>query len=59
MSLSERFFKSEDNFIEVGQEIVFEGEEAYILRLSPYLVIKTKDRVVCGALHSRIEFMEE
>ena len=54
MSLSERFFKLKDDYIQVGQEIVFEGEKAYVLRISPYLVVKAKDRVVCGALQNRI-----
>ena len=36
-----------------GQRIIFEEEEAEIIRISPLLVIKTKNRVVCGALQTR------
>jgi len=40
-----------------GQKVRFENEEAEIIRISPLLVIKTKDRIVCGALHHRIEYL--
>ncbi len=40
-----------------GQKVRFENEEAEIIRTSPLLVIKTRDRVVCGALHHRIEYL--
>ena len=40
-----------------GQKVRFENEEAEIIRISPFLVIKTKDRVVCGALHHRLEYL--
>jgi hypothetical protein len=39
-----------------GQKIRFENEEAEIIRISPLLVIRTRDRIVCGALHHRIEY---
>jgi hypothetical protein len=38
-----------------GQKVRFENEEAEIIRVSPLMVIKTKDRVVCGALRGRIQ----
>jgi len=40
-----------------GQKVRFENEEAEIVRISPFLVIKTRNRIVCGALHHRIEFL--
>ncbi len=40
-----------------GQKVRFENEEAEIIRISPLLVIKTKDRIVCGALHHRLEYL--
>ena len=40
-----------------GQKVRFENEEAEIIRISPFLIIKTKDRIVCGALHHRIEYL--
>lgn len=33
-----------------GQKINYEEEEAEVVRVTPLLVIKTKNRVVCGAL---------
>ena len=33
-----------------GQKIHYEEEEAEVVRVTPLLVIKTKNRVVCGAL---------
>jgi len=38
-----------------GQKVRFEDEEAEIIRVSPLMVIRTKERVVCGALHDRIQ----
>jgi hypothetical protein len=35
-----------------GQRVIFEEEEAEIIRITPLLVIKTKNRVVCGALQN-------
>jgi hypothetical protein len=40
-----------------GQRVRFENEEAEIVRTSPFLVIKTRDRIVCGALHHRLEYL--
>ena len=36
-----------------GQRVIYEEEEAEIIRITPLLVIKTKNRVVCGALQKR------
>jgi len=38
-----------------GKRIIYEGEEAEIIRVKPLFVIKTKSRIVCGALHERVE----
>ena len=43
------------NHHHAGQKVRFENEEAEIIRVSPLMVIKTKDRVVCGALSDRIQ----
>jgi len=40
-----------DCFLQKGQRILYEEEEAEVIRLSPLLVIKTKNRVICGALY--------
>jgi hypothetical protein len=44
-------FAREGEYYQKGKRIIFEGEEAYVIREKPLLVIKTKNRVVCGALH--------
>lgn len=40
-----------------GQKVRFENAEAEVVRTSPFLVIKTKDRIVCGDLRHRIEYL--
>jgi len=40
-----------------GQKVRFENEEAEIIRISPLMVIKTRDRLVCGALYDRIQYL--
>lgn len=41
----------EEEYPKKGERIIFEGEIGYVIKVKPYLVIKTKNRVVCGALH--------
>jgi hypothetical protein len=36
--------------LQKGQRILYEGEEAHVIKVKPLLVIKTRDRVICGAL---------
>ena len=38
------------------QKIIFEEEEAEVIREKPLFVIRTKNRVVCGALQNRFEY---
>lgn len=38
-----------------GQRVMYEEEEAEIIRVTPLLVVKTKNRVVCGALHNKFK----
>jgi len=33
-----------------GQRITYQGDSAEVIRTSPVLVIKTKKRIVCGAI---------
>ncbi|MBW1853464.1 MAG: hypothetical protein JRJ00_02090 [Deltaproteobacteria bacterium] len=47
------------NRFQKGQMILYEGKEAEVISVSPMLIIKAGDRVICGALHNRIEFIEE
>ena len=39
-----------------GQKIIFEEEEAVVIREKPLFVIRTKNRVVCGALQNQFEY---
>jgi hypothetical protein len=47
-----------NNVFRIGQKIIYEGEEARIIRLSPFPVVKTGSRVICGALLTKIEQVE-
>jgi len=38
-----------------GQRIIYEDEEAEVIRVAPLMVIKTKNGIVCGALRNRFE----
>jgi hypothetical protein len=44
-------FRREEEYLQKGKRIIYEGEEAYVIREKPLIVIKTKKKVVCGALH--------
>ena len=43
--------------LQKGQRILYEEEEGEIISVRPFLVIKTKHRVVCGALQKEIEYV--
>jgi hypothetical protein len=43
--------EEKEKYHQKGKRIIYEGEEAYVIREKPLIVIKTKKRVVCGALH--------
>ena len=47
------------NRLKKGKIVLYEGEEAKIIKINPILVIKIGGRVICGALHSRVEFIKE
>jgi hypothetical protein len=44
--------------LQTGQIVLYEGEEVEVISVEPLFVVKGKDRVVCGALHTRIEFIK-
>ena len=46
-----------DYFLQKGIRIIYEGEEGEIIRVRPFLVIRTKHRVICGALQKEIEYV--
>jgi len=37
-----------------GQRVIYEGEEAEVVCITPLIVIKTRHKVVCGALQKRL-----
>ena len=43
-----------EDFIQKGQAVCYEAESAYVITAKPLLVIKTKDRVICGALRRHL-----
>jgi len=45
--------------IRKGQAIMFEGEKGKVIRVKPLLVIRTENRVICGDLKDRLEYMNE
>ena len=40
-----------------GQIVLYEGEKAEIISVKPLLIIKVEDRIICGALHRKVEFI--
>jgi len=42
-----------------GKQVLYDGKEAKVIGIKPLLIIKTGDRIICGALHEQIEFIEE
>lgn len=45
--------------IKEGKTIMYDGMIAKIIHVNPMMVIKVKDRVICGALGNHIKFIEE
>jgi len=41
---------------EKGQKGLYEGEEAKVISVNPFMVIKTRDRVICGALQGLFQY---
>ena len=42
-----------------GQSILYEGKVAQVIRLRPLLTIKVEDRVICGALQTLVESIDQ
>jgi hypothetical protein len=40
--------------LEKGQRVIYEGTEAEVVCVRPLIVIKTRHRVVCGALQEQL-----
>jgi hypothetical protein len=45
--------------LQTGQIVLYEGEEVEVISLTPLFIVKGESRVVCGALHTRIEFIRK
>jgi len=42
-----------------GQRIIYEGREAEVIGVKPLVIIKIKDRIICGSLSGQIEIIKE
>jgi hypothetical protein len=52
-------FKTDADFIQKKRKIIFEGEEAFLIRSKPFLVIRTKnDDIICGDLSNRFDYID-
>ena len=40
--------------LEKGKRVIYKGEEAEVVCVVPLIVIKTRHRVVCGALQKQL-----
>jgi hypothetical protein len=49
------FFVRKEDYFQKGQRIVYEGEEAEVIKATPFLVIKTANRLICGALNDQCD----
>ncbi len=47
------------NRFKKGEKVLYDGKEAKVIGIKPLLIIKTEDRIICGALHEQVEFIEE
>jgi hypothetical protein len=47
--------ESNHDLLRKGETVIYEGNEAELIRVKPFLVIKLDNRVLCGALHKQIE----
>ena len=47
------------NQYQKGQSILYEGKEGQVLCLTPLFTIKVEDRVICGALQTLVDAVNE
>jgi hypothetical protein len=45
----------QDQLIHKGDTVVYEGNTCRVTQVSPFLVIKCRNRVVCGNLYKQIK----
>ncbi len=45
--------------LQKGDVVLYEGKEAEVIRVDHLLVLKVDERVICGALHTLIDFLDE
>ncbi len=57
--LPNNIFVWETEHLQKGQSIMYEGEEAEVISVKPFLVIKTKNSVVCGVLRKQFDNIRE
>ena len=42
--------------IQKGLKVLYPGQAAYVIAVKPVLIVRTKDRIVCGALSKDLRF---
>ena len=57
-NLKTKIMESND-LLRKGETVIYEGNEAELIRVKPFLVIKLDNRVLCGALHKQIEPLKQ
>jgi hypothetical protein len=56
-NLEKETLKSDRNQLREGQRILYEGKEAEVLAVKPMIILKFKDRIICGSISGRIEII--
>jgi len=52
-------FQTNPDFLRKEQKVIYEGEEAFLIRTKPFPVIRTKnDSIICGDLSHRFEYVD-
>ncbi|MBW1823137.1 MAG: hypothetical protein JRI87_01030 [Deltaproteobacteria bacterium] len=56
-SLEKETLKSDRNQLREGQRVLYEGKEAEVIAVKPMIILKFKDRIICGSISGRIEII--
>ncbi len=49
--------KSDRNQLREGQRVLYEGKEAEVIAVKPMIILKFKNRIICGSISGRIEII--
>ena len=56
-NLGKETLKSDRNQLREGQRVLYEGKEAEVIAVKPMIILKFKNRIICGSLSGRIEII--